>query len=84
MIDPELKKHLEVIEKELAELRSSSTGLLSTLLRGAVYGAGYVVGAVLVIIIIGWILNIVGIIPAFTTQVQEFRAALERIGGQIQ
>lgn len=83
MIDPELEKHLEIIEKELTELRKSSTSLRSSLLRGAVYGAGYIVGAVLVIIIIGWVLNIVGIIPAFNTQVQELRDALDRIGGPV-
>lgn len=83
MIDPELKTHLEIIEKELTDLRKSSTGFSSTFLRGMVYGAGYVAGAVLVVILIGWILNIVGIIPAFNDQVSEFRAALQRIGGPV-
>lgn len=81
MIDPELKTHLENIEKEIIDLRKSSTGFSSTLIRGMVYGAGYVAGAVLVVIIVGWILNIIGIIPAFNDQVSEFRAALQRIGG---
>jgi hypothetical protein len=83
MIDPELKTHLETIEKELVDLRISSTGFTPTLLRGMVYGTGYVLGAVLVVIIVGWILNIVGIIPAFNDQVDEFRTALQRIGGPV-
>jgi uncharacterized membrane protein len=40
-------------------------------------------GAVLIIVLIGWILNIIGIILAFTNQVTEFRDALNRIGGPV-
>jgi type II secretory pathway component PulF len=80
MIDPELKTHLETIEQELRDLRQTSTSLRASLVRGAIYGAGYVVGAVVIIIVLGWILNIVGVIPALANQVTEFRQALERIG----
>lgn len=83
MIDPELKTHLENIERELIDLRKGSNGLRSNLTKGIVYGAGYIVGAVLIIIIIGWILNIVGVIPYFSSQVNEFRSALQRIGGPV-
>lgn len=83
MIDPELKIHLETIERELTDLRKGSNSLWSTLARGAIYGAGYIVGAVLIIIIVGWILNIIGIIPALNDQVDEFRSALQRIGGPV-
>ena len=80
MIDQELKQHLEKIEKELIYFRESSVSLRATFVRGIFHGAGYVIGVVLVIILIGWILNIVGVIPAFTSFVNEFRAALDRIG----
>ena len=83
MIDPELKMHLETIERELVDLRKGTHGLVPNLIRGAVYGAGYIVGAVLIIIIVGWILNIIGIIPAFNNQVNEFRTALQHIGGPV-
>lgn len=83
MIDPELKTHLETIERELVDLRKGTHGLGPNLIRGIVYGAGYIAGAVLIIIIIGWILNIIGIIPALNDQVDEFRSALQRIGGPV-
>jgi hypothetical protein len=83
MIDPELKSHLETIERELVDLKEKSTDLKHTFLRGMVYGGGYVIGAVLVITFVGWILNIVGVIPALATQVNEFRAALEHINSPI-
>jgi len=50
MIDPELKSHLEKIEDELSHMRKVSTGIWHTLWRGCIYGAGYVVGAVLIIV----------------------------------
>ncbi|MFA5132105.1 MAG: hypothetical protein WC444_02125 [Candidatus Paceibacterota bacterium] len=83
MIEPELQAHLESIEKEIIAFRNESNGLASTFTRGVVHGAGYVIGVVLIIIVIGWILNIVGVIPALNTQVSEFRAALDRIGGPV-
>jgi hypothetical protein len=79
MIDTELKNHLEKIEDELSHIRKSSTGIWKTLGRGIVYGAGYVVGAVFIIVIVGWILNVIGVIPAFDRQVTDFRTALENI-----
>ncbi|MCF7844028.1 hypothetical protein K9M47_03990 [Candidatus Gracilibacteria bacterium] len=84
MIDPELKKHLQNIEKEVRELKEASTGLKSTLIRGLVYGAGYVIGAVIIVVLIGWILNIVGIIPVFNSQVTEFREALDHFSKTVQ
>ena len=83
MIDPELKTHLERIEKELVEFRRASLGVRATLIRGVVYGVGYILGAVLVIVLVGWFLNIIGVIPAFSDQVREFQTALERIGGKM-
>lgn len=78
MIDPELKHHLEKIEGELKDFHKASFRPSLILFRGSIYGAGTVLGAVLVVIIVGWILNIIGVIPAFADQVNEFRAALDR------
>lgn len=83
MIDPELKKHLEIIEGELAHMRKETVSLKASLVRGLIYGAGYILGAALILVLIGWMLNVVGIIPAFKSQVNEFRDALQHIGGPI-
>jgi uncharacterized oligopeptide transporter (OPT) family protein len=80
MIDPELKEHLEKIEVELVQMRKRTVGIPHALSRGAVYGAGYILGTVLIIVMVGWILNIVGVIPAFSREVGEFRTALENVG----
>ena len=79
MIDPELKSHLEKIEDELSHMRRVSTGIWYTLWRGCIYGAGYVIGAVIIIVIAGWILNIIGVIPAFSREVTDFQTVLKNI-----
>lgn len=83
MIEPELKTHLTKIEKEIIVLRKEMTTLWPVFIRGVVNGAGYVVGAAIILTLIGWMLNIVGVIPAFTKGVNEFRASVERIGGTV-
>jgi uncharacterized membrane protein YkgB len=83
MIDPKLESNLEKIEKELSHLDKTSNGTWRTLWRGGVYGAGYVIGAVIIIVVIGWVLNIVGVIPALDRQVAEFRTALQNFSGTV-
>lgn len=83
MIDPELKSHLEKIEGELTHMRKTAGGTWRTLWRGVIYGAGYVVGAVLIIVIAGWILNVIGIIPVFSRQAVEFQTALGNVGNTV-
>jgi hypothetical protein len=83
MIDPELKKDLKKIESELSHMDKATTGTWGTLWRGCVYGAGYVIGAIVIIVVVGWILNAIGVIPALANQVGEFRAALEHFGGTV-
>jgi uncharacterized membrane protein len=47
------------------------------------YGTGYILGTVLVIVIIGWILNVVGVIPLFSNGASEFRTALGNMSGTV-
>jgi hypothetical protein len=83
MIDPELKEHLEKLEREVIKLRKDMTSLWQVFARGLINGAGYVVGAAIILTLIGWILNAVGVIPAFTQGVNEFRTSIDRIGGTV-
>lgn len=82
-MNPELKNHLEKIEDELIQVRKSLTGFSSYFVRGILQGAGYIVGAAIILTIIGWILNIAGVIPAFSNAVNEFRTSVDRIGGTV-
>jgi hypothetical protein len=83
MIDPELEKDLEKIDAKLSHMDQVASGTWRNLWRGIVYGAGYVIGAIVIIVVVGWILDVVGIIPIFNNQVAEFRMALEHIGATV-
>lgn len=81
MTDSDLKRHLETIEKELVSINESFNSLGSAFLRGIVYGAGYILGAAFIIVIIGWLLNIIGVIPELNNEVNDFKNALDKVGG---
>jgi hypothetical protein len=83
MIDPELEQDLEKIDAKLSHMDKVATGAWRTLWRGVIYGAGYVIGAIVIIVVVGWVLDVAGIIPALGHQVSEFRTALQNIGGTV-
>ena len=76
MIDPELKEYLSKIEKQLDGLAKKEERHWTQFVGGVFYGLGYITGAVVLIVIIGWILNIIGVIPEFTSSVAAFQHAL--------
>jgi len=78
MIDPELKEHLSILENKL-EIIAKKDRHWSQFVGGVFYGLGYVTGAVVLIVIIGWILNIIGVIPAFNNYVGDFKNALDTL-----
>lgn len=55
-------RSLERIERDLEELKGNPR---RTFLNGILYGAGAFVGGILAILLIGWTLSILGIIPGF-------------------
>ncbi len=62
----ELNENLDQINRKLGNVWFS-------FFKGVLTGFGSILGAGLAIIIIGWILNIVGVIPAFQRQATEWR-----------
>jgi len=67
----ELNKNVEILNRRLG-------GSWTHLWRGILSGFGYVAGALVAIIIIGWVLNVVGIIPAFRTQVESLKNSFQQ------
>ena len=78
MIEPELKEHLSILENKLDTL-SRKDRHWTQFIGGVFYGLGYVTGAVVLIVIIGWIMNIIGVIPAFNHYVGDFKNALDTL-----
>jgi len=75
MIDPELKSSLNEINNNLADLKNKkSPGIWRHFFNGIFSALGYVAGLALVIVVITWILNWLGLLPAFKQQVQQFQS----------
>lgn len=77
MIDPELKKHLENLNLNLIRIQRGHSWWRS-LLHGLFTGFGYVLGFVIALVVLGWALNIIGIIPAFRREVDSWRQLLQQ------
>jgi hypothetical protein len=66
----EIKRHLARIDRALNSSWRS-------FLRGTFQGLGSIVGATIIILIIGWILNVIGVIPEFKEYVDDFKVMLQ-------
>jgi hypothetical protein len=78
MTDLEFKQSLEQINNNVEEISHKVGGSWHALWRGILSGFGYVIGAFVAILIIGWVLNIIGIIPAFKQQVESLKDTLQQ------
>lgn len=77
MIDPELKASLTEINKNLVKI-SGSGGKWNSFFNGALSGFGYIIGVLIALAALGWILNVVGVIPALKQQVSQWQQILEQ------
>ncbi|HYV33471.1 MAG TPA: hypothetical protein VE973_01315, partial [Candidatus Limnocylindria bacterium] len=74
MIEPELQRYLSGINQHLTEIKAKkSPGIWRAFFNGVFSALGYVVGLALVVVILGWILNKTGLLPAFRAQVKDFQ-----------
>ncbi len=78
MIDPDLKQQLEEINKNVQTVAKRVGGSWKAFWYGIARGLGSVLGAALAIILIGWILNTLGYIPAFRDQVNEWKQIIQQ------
>jgi hypothetical protein len=73
MIDPDLKTQLDIVNANLIALKNKKSGGVWRAFFNGIFGAlGYVVGLAIVIVILGWILQRTGQLPAFEAQLQNF------------
>ncbi len=74
MIDPELKIQLDSITENLNQInkKSGKTGIWRSFFNGVFSALGYVAGLAIVVVILGWILQRTGLLPAFEAQVKNF------------
>jgi hypothetical protein len=77
MIDPDLKKQLEVMNTNLVRMQRAGSWWRA-FTNGLLTGFGYVIGFVLALILLGWVLNLIGVIPAFRREVDGWRQLLQQ------
>lgn len=84
MIDPELKTQLEKIDNHLVGIFHKTESLWRAFVRGMLQGLGSIVGIALAILIIGWILNTLGVIPGIQEQAKEWQGLWRQTLEQVQ
>lgn len=72
------KKLEEINTNILGVTKAVSVKGWKTFYGGVLYGFGSVIGAVLALAILGWVLNIIGVIPAFKNQVNRIEGLLQQ------
>lgn len=77
--------HEQLSEQRLDELNKNLAGINRKLGnhwfafgKGLLYGLGSVIGAGLALILIGWFLNVIGVIPALKNSSEEWRAVIQQ------
>ena len=74
MLDPELKDYLSGINLSLTEIKNKKhPGIWRSFFNGMFGAFGYLVGVVVVIVAVGWILQITGLIKPFQVEWQKFQ-----------
>ena len=78
MLDQLKDKRLEDLNKSLEGINRKMGSYWSAFGRGVLTGFGYVLGAGLAVILIGWFLNVIGVIPALKTTADDWRNAFQQ------
>lgn len=73
-------EHLEDIKAELEELNENTAATSTWFLRGILQGAGAIIGSILMLIVLGWLLHILGLIPGFETIAGYVGTYFDRVG----
>jgi hypothetical protein len=83
---PDMAKDTDSEVEQLREIKlelkniESNTSAKWWILHGMLYGAGWIIGSLLAIVIIGWILSLLGIIPGVDRIAVDLQNAFTRVG----
>jgi hypothetical protein len=70
-------KKLDELNQNLAGINSKLGNLWFAFGKGLLTGLGSVLGAGIAIILIGWFLNVIGVIPALSNTAEQWREAFQ-------
>jgi hypothetical protein len=79
MLDPELQHYLSGINQHLVDIeKNQKQGIWRHFFKGMFSAFGYIVGLFLFVFILGFILNKLGILPAWREQVKTFQSLIDK------
>ena len=80
MIDPELKIQLDQINQKLESMdQALNPTRRKMFVQGLWRAIGYIIGIVIAALILGWVLNMIGLIPFLKDFSTEARSVLENV-----
>ncbi len=81
MTEQEFNKNLEEIKGELHRIgKNTHAPIWRSFLTGALSGLGSIIGVAVALAVVAWVLNTVGVIPAFKNEVAKINHTLDQIG----
>lgn len=83
MIDPELKKELDAINRNLVGIFHKTESIWRAFVRGLLHGIGSIAGIVIALLLVGWILNAMGIIPGLKSQAKQWQIMWQQTLDQV-
>lgn len=78
MLDNLRDKKLEELNENLAGINRRMGNLWFAFGKGLLTGLGSVLGAGLAVILIGWFLNVIGVIPALQSTAEDWRSVFQQ------
>lgn len=72
-------EQLEEIQTDLQELKHLTGSSSAWFVRGILQGAGAIIGSILMVIVLGWVLSILGVIPGVAEIADYIRGYLNQV-----
>lgn len=77
-MEQDLEKQLQEINSNLVEIKNKKQGIFRSFFNGMFSALGYIVGLALIVVILGWFLNRIGLLPVFKQQISDFQLLINQ------
>ena len=80
MTEQQFEKDIQEVKQHLSAIRKNTRSpIWKSFVTGTLSGLGGVVGVAIALALLGWILNIIGVIPAFQQQANSWHQTLDNL-----
>ena len=78
-MDPQTQQEVRKVEALLGEIKENTEARpAKSFFNGVLYGAGIVLGTIVGVVLVGWLLSILGVIPGFDVLAHRFSDILQK------